>query len=97
MSEFTVVDRSERSRYEIRIGDDLAGFVKYERHPDHLDLVHTQILPAFEGRGLGGRLVAGILEDVRATGGRIVASCPFVAAYLTKHPEHADLEAGRRG
>jgi predicted GNAT family acetyltransferase len=97
MSEFTVVDWPERSRYELRDGDEVAGFVKYDRHPDHLDLVHTEILPAFEGRGLGGRLVAGILADVRAKGGRIVASCPFVARYLTKHPEHADLEVGRPG
>jgi predicted GNAT family acetyltransferase len=97
MFEFTIVDRSERSRYEIRTGDELAGFVKYERHPDHLDLVHTEILPAFEGRGLGGRLVAGLLADVRAKGGRIVASCPFVSRYLAKHPENADRGVGRRG
>jgi uncharacterized protein len=95
MSEFAVVDRPELSRYEIRVDDEVAGFVKYERHPDHLDLVHTEILPAFEGRGLGGRLVAGILDDVRAKGERIVPSCPFVASYLSKHPEHADLQASR--
>jgi uncharacterized protein len=92
MAESTVVDRPERSRYELRVAGKLAGFVKYERHPDHLDLIHTEVLPAFEGKGLGGRLVAGILDDVRAKGERIVPSCPFVASYLTKHPEHADLQ-----
>jgi predicted GNAT family acetyltransferase len=91
MSEFTVVDQPRLSRYEIRVGDEVAGFLQYLRRPDHLNLVHTEIDPRFAGRGLAGRLVAGVLADVRAGGGRIVASCPFVVAYLEKHPDQADL------
>ena len=94
MSEVAVVDHPELSRYEIRVDGELAGFVRYVRHPDHLDLVHTEIDPRFEGRGLAGRLVKGALEEVRADGGRIKPSCPFVASYLDKHPEYADLAAG---
>jgi predicted GNAT family acetyltransferase len=93
MSEFVVVDQSELHRYEIRVDGKVAGFVRYVRHPDHLDLVHTEIGPAFEGRGLAAKLVAGVLADVRAAGGRIVPSCPYVAAYLKKHPDQADLVA----
>jgi uncharacterized protein len=94
MSEFAVVDHPQLSRYEIRVDGEVAGFVRYLRRPDHLDLVHTEIASRFEGRGLARRLVAGVLDDVRANGGRIVASCPYVAAYLRKHPEQADLVAG---
>jgi predicted GNAT family acetyltransferase len=93
MSEFPVVDQPQLSRYEIRVGDEVAGFLQYLRRPDHLNLVHTEIDPRFTGRGLAGRLVAGVLADVRANGGRIVASCPFVVAYLDKHPDQADLVA----
>jgi predicted GNAT family acetyltransferase len=93
MSELTVVNNPGQSRYEGRVDGTVAGFVRYVRHPNHLDLVHTEIAPEFEGRGLGGRLVKGALEDVRAHGGRVVASCPFVAAYLDKHPEYGDLVA----
>jgi predicted GNAT family acetyltransferase len=93
MSEFTVVDQPQLSRYEIRVGDEVAGFLQYLRRPDHLNLVHTEIGSAYEGQGLGGRLVAGVLADVRAGGGRIVASCPFVVSYLDKHPDQADLVA----
>ena len=94
MSDVAVVDHPERSRYEIRVDGEVAGFVKYVRHPDRLNLVHTEIDSRFEGRGLAGRLVKGALEDVRAAGGHIVPTCPFVASYLTKHPEYADLVAG---
>ena len=56
-------------------------------------LVHTEIDPAFEGQGLGERLVAGALEDLRARGLKLVPQCPFVRAYLRRHPDQADLVA----
>jgi predicted GNAT family acetyltransferase len=93
VSEVAVFDRAERSRYELTVDGEVAGFVKYVRHPDRLDLVHTEVDRRFSGRGLAGRLVKGALEDVRAAGGRIVPSCPFVASYVRKHPEYADLVA----
>jgi len=88
-----VTDHPHLSRYEIRVDGELAGFLQYRRLPDHLDLVHTEIGSRFEGRGLAARLVAAVLDDVRAGGGRIVASCPYVAAHLKKHPDQADLVA----
>jgi predicted GNAT family acetyltransferase len=57
-------------------------------------LVHTEVEPAFEGQGLGARLVAGALEDLRARGLKLVPQCPFVRAYLRRHPDQADLVAG---
>ena len=57
MSEITVVNNPERSRYEVRVDGDVAGFARYVRHPSHLDFVHTEIGSRFEGRGLAGRLV----------------------------------------
>jgi uncharacterized protein len=93
MSEITVVNNPAQSRYEVRVDGAVAGFARYVVHPGHLNFVHTEIGSAFEGRGLGGRLVKGALEDVRANGGHVVATCPFVAAYLDKHPEFGDLVA----
>ena len=97
MSEFAVADHPQLSRYEIRLDGEVAGFVRYLRRPDRLDLVHTGVEPRYEGRGLAARLVAGVLDDVRAKGEHVVASCPYVAAYLKKHPEQADLLAGCAG
>jgi predicted GNAT family acetyltransferase len=59
-------------------------------------LVHTEIDPALEGQGLGDRLVAGALDDLRAHGRKLVPLCPFVRAYLRRHPDQADLVAGER-
>ena len=53
--------------------------------------VHTEIDPAFEGRGLGSQLASAALDATRATGERIVPFCPFIANYVEHHPEYADL------
>lgn len=81
----SVVHVPELSRYEIRVDDKLAGYTVYRRSPGVVDFLHTEIEPAFEGRGLGSKLAAGALADVRARGDRVVATCPFIAAYLKRH------------
>ena len=60
-------------------------------HGGRLVFTHTEIGQAFGGRGLGGVLAAGALDAVRAEGARAVPLCPFVAAYIDKHPAYADL------
>jgi predicted GNAT family acetyltransferase len=91
-----VVDNPEASRYELRQGATLAGVIEYRPDPGAVVLLHTEIDPAFEGQGLGGRLVAGALADLRAGGRKLVPQCPFVRSYLRRHPEDADLVADAR-
>jgi predicted GNAT family acetyltransferase len=86
-----VVDDPAELRYELRLDGVRAGFIAYRREPGIVVLVHTDIDPAHEGKGLGSRLVAGALDDVRSRGLRVVPLCPFVAAYLRRHPEQTHL------
>jgi predicted GNAT family acetyltransferase len=88
-----VIDNPEELRYELWLGATRAGFIEYRSEPGVILLVHTEIDPAVEGRGLGTRLVAGALDDLRARDLKLVALCPFVRAYLRHHREYADLEA----
>lgn len=90
-AEITVRHRPEADRYEIVVGGEVAGHTAYRRDGDVWVFVHTEIDDRFEGQGLGGRLVSGALDDVRRQGIRIVAECPFVAGYIDKHPDYADL------
>jgi uncharacterized protein len=92
-----VVDNPEELRYELWLGATRAGFIEYRSEPGTILLVHTEVDPAFEGRGLGSRLVVGALDDLRARDLKLVALCPFVRAYLRHHREYADLEAGGPG
>ncbi|WP_411834745.1 GNAT family N-acetyltransferase [Pseudoxanthomonas mexicana] len=58
-----------------------------------MTLDHTRVPEAIGGRGIAGELVRTALEHARAQGRKVVAACPYAAAYVQRHPEHADLLA----
>lgn len=82
----TVTRNDGASRYEIRVGDVLAGFTEFERTADGEYLYpHTEIDHAFRGRGLAGELVAEAMADAAQRGERVVPLCPVVRRYLREH------------
>jgi predicted GNAT family acetyltransferase len=92
MSEIVVSDNPAEHRYEARIDGELAGFAEYALRPGSIVFFHTEVDPAFEGKGVGSTLVRTSLDAVRAAGGRdVVPMCPFYKAWIGKHPEYDDL------
>ncbi|GAA4811874.1 GNAT family N-acetyltransferase [Streptomyces ziwulingensis] len=87
----TVERRDDRHRYEILVDGERAGLTAFRDHGAQRVFYHTETGDAFAGRGLAGQLVEQALTDVRAQGKRIVPVCPYVAKFLTKHTEFADL------
>ena len=88
-----VTHRPESSRYELVIDGTLVGVADYRLIDGALVVHHTQIDPARQGNGLGAVLVGGMLEDVRASGRRVVPRCWYVAQYVDEHPEYRELLA----
>ncbi|MFF0431412.1 GNAT family N-acetyltransferase [Streptomyces sp. NPDC004327] len=87
-----VVRRNDaRHRYEILVDDQRAGLTSYRDRDDRRVFFHTEIDDAYGGRGLASILVEEALTDVRAAGMRIVPVCPYVAKFLKKHTEFADI------
>ncbi len=80
-------------RYEIFLAGRRVGLADYYRRGDVVVIPHTETSPAFGGRGLASRLVRYCLDDIRAQGLRVEPACPFVAAYIRKNPDYADLVA----
>ncbi|NIH78569.1 GNAT family N-acetyltransferase [Amycolatopsis viridis] len=78
----------EKHRYEIHVGGKLGGFAEYRERGDDVIFTHTEVDDAFSGQGLGSRLAAGAIDDAVQRGRTIVPLCPFIGAYLRKHPEH---------
>jgi uncharacterized protein len=92
MSDVTVRDNPAESRFEAYVGDRLAGFSAYELADGVITFTHTEVDDAFEGQGVGSALVRQELDAVRADGGlRVRPLCPFVRAWIDKHPDYADL------
>jgi uncharacterized protein len=86
-----VRDNPARTRYEITVDGDLAGFAVYFLEDQRIVFIHTEVAIAYEGRGLGSRLARDTLDDVRGRGLRVVPACPFFARFIRTHPEYQDL------
>jgi predicted GNAT family acetyltransferase len=89
--ETEVRDAAERSRYEILADGKLAGFAEYQDVDDTRVFTHTEVDEAYEGQGLGGKLVRFALDDADARARSIVALCPFVRRTVERHPEYQPL------
>lgn len=87
----TVVDNPSRKRFEIRVDGELAGYAAYDRTGNGLAFRHTEIDPAFEGKGLGSVLVRHALDAARAEGVPVLPYCPFVRTWIGTHPEYVGL------
>ncbi|TYK48396.1 GNAT family N-acetyltransferase [Actinomadura decatromicini] len=89
-----ITDNAERKRYEIRLDGELAGFADYEpAENDILVLTHTEVDPAFEGKGVGGTLARGVLDDLRAQNRTVIPLCPFIKGWIQRHPDYRDVVA----
>jgi uncharacterized protein len=80
-----VVDNRDARRFELTMDGQTAVLV-YERAPDSLVLVHTEVPPSLRGRHIADALANAALDTAKVEGLRVVAVCPFVRAYLRKHP-----------
>ena len=81
----SVADNPARSRFELSV-DGATAFLLYERTNDTLKLIHTEVPVALRGRHIGEALVQAAFRTARSEGLRIIAVCPFVTAYMRKHP-----------
>lgn len=92
----TVRDNLEASRFEIRVGDELIGELRYQLSGTEYAIMHTGIEPAHGGRGMGATLVTRALDTIRERSGTVLPYCPFVPKVIRDHPEYADLVPAER-
>ena len=84
--EISVSENTERKRFETEVEGKIA-FVEYIRAKDAVYLTHTEVPKGLEGKGVGSGLVKGVLKILDEEGAKIAPLCPFVAAYIKRHPE----------
>jgi len=87
----TFVDDTEHSRFDLFRDDDRVGLIDYRLRDSVIHLTHTFIDPEKRERGLAASFVQLVLDDIRSRGLTLVPDCPFVAHWLTEHPEYNNL------
>ncbi|NMR21113.1 GNAT family N-acetyltransferase [Cellulomonas fimi] len=100
MDNLTVTDNAPAHRFEARADDGtVLGFVAYDieaaarlqGEADAVVVTHTQVDPQYEGQGVGATLARGALDLIRESGRGVVPLCPFVSAYIRRHPEYQGM------
>ncbi len=92
MTDVVVRDNTAAHRYEAVVDEDVVGFADYTLDQGVITFVHTEVDDAHEGQGVGSALARGAIDDVRAQAARTVrTTCPFISAWLRRHPENNDL------
>jgi uncharacterized protein len=85
-----VTNNPEARRYECRTDHGLA-LLEYVIDGTRIEYVHTEVPPESEGRGVGAALVRTALDEARAQDLRVVPTCPFVRAWIERHPDYHAL------
>lgn len=83
-----VTHNEAKGQFEIVLGNERA-LLQYHRTDRSITLLHTEVPPASRGRGLGNQLIRAALDFAHFNQLKVVPMCPFVKAYLKKHPEAA--------
>ena len=87
-----VTRNDTRHRFEATV-DGQTAVLTYRESGDRVTLIHTEVPAELRGRGLADALARSALDDARRRGLRVRALCPFVQAFMNRHPEYADLAA----
>lgn len=82
-----------RHQFDLEVDGQPAGKLVYRERDGVLELVHTEVEDAFQGRGLAAVLARAALDEARSAGRKVVPSCAYVAAYIERHPGYRDLVA----
>ena len=86
-----VRNNEDAARYEAVLDGQVAGFAAYQLSGDRVVFTHTEVSPQAEGKGVASTLIRWALDDVRRQAKRVVPLCPFVVAFLKRHPDYVDL------
>lgn len=90
MENYPVINNEQNLRFETNPGDEPA-FLEYRWHQGAMALMHTFVPEKYSGKGIAATLAKTALEYAKEKDIKIIVYCPYVAAYLKKHPEYEGL------
>lgn len=89
-----IKDNPEKHRFELPLEGGALAVSYYKEEDGRVILLHTEVPQELSGQGIGSRLARGVFETLRGKGRRVIAKCPFMAAYASRHPEYLAMLDG---
>jgi uncharacterized protein len=86
----SVTENPAAHRFEMAVGDSIAA-AYYRLEDGKVVLTHTEVPQELSGQGIGSRLADGVFRLIRASRRKAVVRCSFMAGWVSRHPEVADL------
>jgi predicted GNAT family acetyltransferase len=86
MADLKIGNNALASRFEVMINGGLA-VLDYRIEGGTIFLLHVEVPTSEQGRGIASTLSRAALEFSRDRGLTVVPRCPFIAAYMRRHPE----------
>ena len=90
-NEIPIRDNPGKHRFEADLGNNQVAIAEYNLLSHAIMFTHTEVPEAFEGRGIGTKLIEFALASARERGLQVIPICPFFAAYMKEHSEVQDL------
>ncbi len=90
-AELIISNNEKNLHFETVLSNGDSAFIEYRWHQGDLALMHTFVPEGFEGKGIAGSLTKFVLEYARDKALKIIVYCPYISAYLKKHPEYQQL------
>lgn len=87
----TLNDNTPAQRFELVEGGIVVGFAQYRISGNTVTITHTEVPEEYEGKGYGSELARLVLDNLRKKQMKVVPSCQFIAGFMHKHQEYADL------
>jgi predicted GNAT family acetyltransferase len=90
ITEITVSHNIAENRFEVDLGEEKAVLI-YLIKAGLFIMLHTEVPPPFEGRGIAGKMAAAALEFAKKEGYKVRSYCSYTTLYIERHPEYGEL------
>ena len=93
MDNLEIIQNVDAQRFELKLDDKLA-MVEYNQNERSIIFSHTEVPVEYEGQGIGAKLAKYALEYAREKNLKVIPTCPFIKAYILRHPEYKENSWG---
>lgn len=90
LDKLEIINNPAENRFEVWVDGQLAK-LDYREDGDTIVMTHVGVPPEFRGHGLAAVITKAGLEYAKKKSLRVIPMCSYVAAYIRRNPQYAEL------